>query len=106
MYLVQGRCHGWISPNYAIQLILQLCQIQQLTKIVRVAVIYLFLFRKIMLSGSLGDAGLEGAFYRIPCQIVCTFRKSGGEQGLGLSEADFADFLKFDSIHDLKPFMI
>jgi len=33
-------------------------------------------------------------------------RKSGGEQGLGLPEAEFADFLKFDSIHDLAPFII
>lgn len=105
LYLVQGRCHGGVSPDYRIQLILQFCQIQQFTKIVRVAVIHLLLFGKVMFSSSLGDAGLEGAFNSIPCQIVCTFGKSGGEQGPGLPEADFANFLKFDTIHALTPFM-
>ena len=63
--------------------------------------IFGFLLRKVMFTSSLCDARFQRTFDSVPCQIVCAFWKSGGEQSAGFLDAGFSNSLQIDSVHGL-----
>ena len=63
--------------------------------------IFGFLLRKVMFTSSFCNARFQRTFDSVPCQIVCAFWKSGGEQSLGFLETGFGNLLEINSIHSL-----
>lgn len=83
----------------SIEIDLEFCQLQQLPKIMRVAVIYELLLREVELLSSLCNTRLDSTLNCIPGEVVCAVGKTGLKKGSRFTKPDIGELLQISPIH-------